>query len=122
MIKAGEGTMRLADFGQQMRKYRKNHGLTQEQLADIFNVQTKHISFLENGHRNPSPELQKKLEDMIIADEINRAMEKEDRLLSEEEMTVQIKLFNKLCKLGPVQKETALDMIYKLLDAMAKNK
>ena len=113
--------MRLADFGQQMRKYRKDHGLTQEQLADIFNVQTKHISFLENGHRNPSPELQKKLEDMIIADEINGAM-KEDTILSEEEMTAQIKLFHKLCKLGPVQKETALEMIYNLLDAMARNK
>ena len=113
--------MRLADFGQQMRKYRKDHGLTQEQLADIFNVQTKHISFLENGHRNPSPELQKKLEDMIIADEINGAM-KEDTILSEEEMTVQIKLFHKLCKLGPVQKETALEMIYNLVDAMARNK
>ena len=114
--------MRLADFGQQMRKYRKDHGLTQEQLADIFNVQTKHISFLENGHRNPSPELQKKLEDMIIADEINDAMVEKDELLSEEEMNVQIKLFHKLCKLGPVQKETALNMIYNLLDAMARNK
>ncbi len=114
--------MRLADFGQQMRKYRKDHGLTQEQLADIFSVQTKHISFLENGHRNPSPELQKKLEDMIIVDEINGAMETEDRVLSEEEMTIQINLFHKLCKLGPVQKETALNMIYELLDAMARNK
>ena len=114
--------MRLADFGQQMRKYRKDHGLTQEQLADIFSVQTKHISFLENGHRNPSPDLQKKLEDMIIMDEINGAMEKEDRVLSEEEMIIQINLFHKLCKLGPVQKETALNMIYELLDAMARNK
>ncbi len=114
--------MRLADFGQQMRKYRKDHGLTQEQLADIFSVQTKHISFLENGHRNPSPELQKKLEDMIIADEINGAMEEKERILSEEEMTIQIKLFHKLCQLGPVQKETTLNMIYELLDAMARNK
>ena len=114
--------MRLADFGQQMRKYRKDHGLTQEQLADIFSVQTKHISFLENGHRNPSPELQKKLEDMIIADEINGAMEKEERVLSEEEMAIQINLFHKLCKLGPVQKETALNMIYELLDVMARIK
>ena len=114
--------MRLTDFGQQMRKYRKEHGLTQEQLADIFSVQTKHISFLENGHRNPSPELQKKMEDMIFADEVNGAMEGENRILTEEEMNVQIKLFHKLCKLGPVQKENALNMIYNLLDAMAKNR
>lgn len=114
--------MRLADFGRNMRKYRKDHGLTQEQLADIFGVQTKHISFLENGHRNPSPELQKKLEDMIIADEINGAMEEDGRILSEEEMIVQIKLFHKLCKLQPIQRETALNMIYELLDALAKKK
>lgn len=112
--------MRLADFGQRMKMYRKEHQMTQEQLADVLNVQTKHISFLETGHRNPSPELQKKMEDLIMADELGEAMIRREKILSEEEVMVQIKLYHKLCKLHPVQREKALEMIYQLLDALAR--
>ncbi len=112
--------MRLVDFGQIMKKYRKDHKLTQEQLSDILDVQTKHISFLENGHRNPSPELQKKLEDLLMADEMGEAMLGQKKMLTDEEIAVQIKLYHKLCRLQPVQRDAALQMIYQLLDAMAK--
>ena len=114
--------MRLIDFGQRMKQYRKKHDLTQEKLAEKLGVQTKYISFLENGHRNPSPELQKKLEDLLIADELSSALSTPDRKLSEEELHVQLHLFHKLNRLGSPQREAVLKMIYELLDAMAKNR
>ena len=114
--------MRLADFGQMMKKYRQEHNMTQEILADILGVQTKHISFLENGHRNPSPELQKNMEDLIMTDEIGEALLRQEKILSEDELTVQIKLYHKLCKIPPVQRAKALEMVYQLLDALARTK
>ena len=114
--------MRLVGFGQAMRQYRKKHKLTQEKLAERLGVQTKHISLLENGHRNPSPELQKKLEDMIIADELNSTLAAPDQSLSEEELYVQLNLFHKLSRLNSPQRETVLKIIYELLDAMGNNR
>lgn len=111
--------MRLADFGQTMKKYRLEHRMTQEELADKLGVQTKHISFLENGHRNPGPELQKKMEDLMMEDEMRRALQTETTALSAEELEVQLKIFHKLSRLQPAQREKALELIYSVLDAMA---
>ena len=114
--------MRLVDFGQRMKQYRGKHELTQDKLAEKLGVQTKHISLLENGHRNPSPELQKKLEDMIVADELNSALAASDKTLSEDELFVQLQLFHKLSRLNASQKKPVLKIIYELLDAMAKSR
>ena len=114
--------MRLVGFGQAMRQYRKKHKLTQEKLAERLGVQTKRISLLENGHRNPSPELQKKLEDMIAADGLSSALIAPNKSLSEEELYVQLQLFHKLSLLNSSQRETVIKIIYELLYAMAKNR
>ena len=114
--------MRLVDFGQRMKQYRGKHNLTQEKLAEKLCVQTKHISLLENGHRNPSPELQKKLEDMIIADQLRSTLSSPNRPLTEEELIIQLRLFHKLSRLNSSQREKVLNVIYELLDAMGKNR
>lgn len=110
--------MRMVDFGRKMKSYRKKHKLTQEKLAEKLSVQTKHISLLENGHRNPSPELQKKFEDMMIADELESELSSPNRPLTEEELIVQLRLFHKLSRLNSSQREKILDIIYKMLDVM----
>lgn len=114
--------MRLVDFGQRMKQYRERNKLTQEKLAEKLGVQTKHISMLENGHRNPSPELQKKLEDMIIADELRSTLSSPNRPLTEEELIIQLRLFHKLSRLNSSQREKVLNVIYELLDAMGKSR
>ena len=114
--------MRLVDFGQRMRQYRRKNKLTQEKLSEKLGVQTKHISLLENGHRNPSPELQKKLEDMIIADELRSTLSSPNKPLTEEELIIQLRLFHKLSRLNSSQREKVLNVIYELLDAMGKNR
>ena len=114
--------MRLVDFGQRMKQYRGKHNLTQEKLAEKLGVQTKHISLLENGHRNPSPELQKKLEDMIIADELRSTLSSPNKPLTEEELIIQLRLFHKLSRLNSSQREKVLNVIYELLDAMGKSR
>lgn len=41
-------------FGLQVRKLRKQRGLTQEELAEKANIDPKSIIEIENGKRNPS--------------------------------------------------------------------
>ncbi len=44
-------------FGENVKKYRKQKGITQTQLAEILEVEQKHISFIENGNSFPSSNL-----------------------------------------------------------------
>ncbi len=111
--------MRLTDFGQTMRNYRIQHQMTQEELAEKLGVQAKHISFLENGRRNPGPELQRKMEELMAADDLRLGLEAEIHELSEKELEIQLKIFHKLSRLHPPQREKALELVYGILDAMA---
>ena len=44
-------------FGLKIKEYRKSKALTQAQLAELVNVDDKHISCIESGKNFPSPEL-----------------------------------------------------------------
>ena len=44
-------------FGENIKKYRKRAGLTQEQLAEIVNCSCSHIGQVENGRGVPSLEI-----------------------------------------------------------------
>jgi DNA-binding XRE family transcriptional regulator len=44
----------LIAFGKALRNLRKTAGITQEQLSFKTGMQRKHISVLENGHKEPS--------------------------------------------------------------------
>ncbi len=53
------------DIGSQIRKYRKLRGLTQEQLAELAELDTKHITRLESGKHIPNAKTLKKLADAL---------------------------------------------------------
>lgn len=42
--------MNYYEIGQQIRKIRKAHGLSQEQLAERINISTTHMSHIETGN------------------------------------------------------------------------
>lgn len=44
-------------FGRKIKEYRKKKNLTQAQLAEMVNVDDKHISCIESGKNFPSPDL-----------------------------------------------------------------
>ncbi|MBR1425374.1 helix-turn-helix transcriptional regulator [bacterium] len=44
----------LENFGYQVRKRRRQAGLSQEELAEKLNVHRTYMSFIERGQRNPS--------------------------------------------------------------------
>ncbi len=44
-------------FGRKIKEYRKKKNLTQLQLAELVNVDDKHISCIESGKNFPSPDL-----------------------------------------------------------------
>lgn len=51
----------MMEFGEKLKRLRKEKGLTQEQLATLIGVKNSVISFYEVGDRMPSPEVVKKL-------------------------------------------------------------
>lgn len=51
----------MVEFGEKLRRLRKEKNLTQKQLADLIGVKHSVISFYEVGDRVPSPEVIKKL-------------------------------------------------------------
>lgn len=112
--------MRLVDFGQTMRKYRMRHGLTQENLGNLLGVQARHIGLLENGHRDPSPAVQHKMENLLLKDEWGRAFLNETRIISDDEIELVLSLYQKLCRVHPVNRSSCLNLLYQVLDTMAR--
>ena len=48
-------------FAKRLKELRKQRGLTQEKLAEIVNVATRHISFIETARSFPSSDLIERL-------------------------------------------------------------
>ena len=48
-------------FGKKIKEYRKKKSLTQAQLAELVNVDDKHISCIESGKNFPSADLIERL-------------------------------------------------------------
>lgn len=48
-------------FGKRLKELRKSKKWTQEHLAELINVDTKHVSFLETGRNFPSADLLEKI-------------------------------------------------------------
>lgn len=48
-------------FGRKIKEYRKKRNLTQAQLAELVNVDDKHISCIESGKNFPSADLIERL-------------------------------------------------------------
>ncbi len=44
-------------FGRKIKEYRRRKNYTQSQLAELVNVDDKHISCIESGKNFPSPDL-----------------------------------------------------------------
>lgn len=47
----------MVEFGNRLKKLRKQHNLTQKQLASLIGVKNSIISFYELGDRIPSPQI-----------------------------------------------------------------
>ncbi len=55
-------------FGRKIKEYRKFKKLTQIELAELVNVDDKHISCIENGKSFPSPNLILKLAEVFAVE------------------------------------------------------
>lgn len=55
----------MVEFGQKLRELRKQHNLTQKELASMVGVKNSIISFYEVGDRIPSPEIIRKLAETL---------------------------------------------------------
>ncbi len=55
-------------FAENLKKIRKQRGLTQEKLAELVNVAPRHISFIETARSFPSSDLLEKLSKVLNTD------------------------------------------------------
>ena len=111
--------MRMFDYSAEMRAYRERQNMTQEELADILGVQAKYVSLLENGKRSPSGKLQRKMEELILAEDLKNQCEEQNVPISGNEVELQMRIFRKLSRLQPVVREQAVDVICQILDMMS---
>ncbi|WP_187281543.1 helix-turn-helix transcriptional regulator [Nonomuraea sp. C10] len=57
----------LAFFGAELRKFRKNAGLSQEQLAEIIRFSPGLVGFIERAQRTPSKDLVQRCDEAVGA-------------------------------------------------------
>ena len=112
--------MKLTDFGQTMRKYRMRHGMNQKSLGRLLGVKANHISLLENGRRDPSPSVQRKMEQLLLQDEWGKALLQESKMISDEDMELMMSLYRKLCRIHPSNRHSCIDLISYILDVMSR--
>lgn len=55
----------LLNFGNELRKVRKNLGLSQEELADRCGLHRTYIGGIERGERNPTLTILKRISDAL---------------------------------------------------------
>ncbi|GAA1269773.1 helix-turn-helix transcriptional regulator [Sphaerisporangium rubeum] len=68
-------------FGTELRKFRLSQGVTQRRLCETIHLSISHLSMIENGHRGPTPDLARRMDDALnlgstltgLLDRLNRA-------------------------------------------------
>ncbi len=53
------------ELGKKIKKLRKEHGYTQEQLAELVDIDNKHLSKIENGVHLPAYKTIKRLSEVL---------------------------------------------------------
>ena len=90
----------LQEFGEELRKMRKEMGMTQEKLAEKLDIDAYQLSRYEKGHREMGALLYTKL------------LKLHDEALKKKEENLMIKLM----KASPKKREAALQMIEAMLE------
>lgn len=99
-------------FGERIRELRKNRGLTQEQFAELIEVEQKHVSRLELGKSFPTIERLEKISHALnvplrdifdfvhLSDQETRSTNIEEMLnqLDDEHQKIAFKIFNGIVK------------------------
>lgn len=105
--------MKLETIGQNIRKYRKQKKLRQDQLAEMTELSTNYIGMVERGEKIPALDTFLKIAnvlnvsaDMLLVDVLYTNYSVKDSLLAE-----------KLDKLNPDDREK----IYDVIDTMIKH-
>ena len=101
-------------FGKRVKELRKNKGLTQEQLAELINIEPPNVSKLENGLHFPQPE---KIEKIASALEVSiQELFYFEHFQSREQLIIDIK--NSLNEFDL----NSLELIYKFIHELKLHK
>lgn len=98
----------LIGFGKKLKGYRKLAGLSQEKLAELVNVSTNTIAYIENGRTFIKYKNLKKLCEVLNINEVDLfdfSMKEKENSSTIEKITAKAKLLN------PSQQKQILEII-----------
>ena len=94
-------------FARNLKKIRKQRGLTQEDLAEMVNVAPRHISFIETARSFPSCDLIERLSAALNADYVS--------FFENEGNISRIELLENISKITEKLDEQRLRFVYKVV-------
>ena len=95
-------------FGENVKFYRKKRGLSQEQLAELLEISTNHLSVIETGTKFVTYKLLEKIVQELkvlpsslfycseIAEKDNSSINKINTIIAEELSAINLKIQNRL--------------------------
>lgn len=104
------------EVGRRIRYYRKNHGLSQEALAERCGFHPTYIGQLERGEKNPSLESIHKITTSLDIS-MSRLLENIDDTDSDKD-NIPLELYRRCMQLPPEKQQALLDAIVCLFGAL----
>lgn len=105
-------------FGQKLKQYRKEHYMTQKQLADLIGVSANHIGTLENGKKKPRASTIAAFEEAIQKQEWTEAVLEDLTFRETDQMAVYTQIWSELKRLDPEKERDVLETFFHILDWM----
>ena len=101
-------------FGNQLRRFRKEHLLTQQKMASLLGISTNHVGVLERGIKKPRASTEAAFARLsgINGNQRMRLNDKTD--LRHEEMDEL--LWKRLCELDEKRRAEVIDIFFRILE------
>ncbi len=97
-------------FGQRVRHYRKNKGLSQEQLAELCDLHPTYIGQLERGEKNASLEtIMRVCEGLSVSPEVLF-----ENIVPEKGRSAAQEIYNIVASLSEEKQQALLDIVEKI--------
>lgn len=109
--------MTAENFGEILRQYRREHYLTQKQLADLIGLSPNHIGTLESGKKKPRASTIAAFEDAVKQRSRETWYPSDDFMKMEEaERQAYEQIWKGLKRLEPKREKEVLEMFFHILD------
>ena len=100
-------------FGEELQRFRKEHRLTQREMASLLGISVNHVSVLERGIKKPRASTKAAFVWLSRQENDHRDIVNERALPQEE---IYERLWNRLCKLDAKRRTEVISMFFQVLE------